>query len=63
MNFNGSEIIPETTTTKSWLLRHAGHRKMQEVMKEQNGLGPDVRAVFCVECKEIFIAGVINERD
>jgi len=60
LKFNNEIITPETTTTKSWLLRHAGHRKIQDIMKEQNGLGPDVRAVFCYDCKEIFIMGAIE---
>ena len=58
--FNNQQIIPELTTTKSWLLRHAGHRKVNQVVKEENNSAPDMRVCFCCECKEIMIMGFIK---
>ena len=61
MIFNNEIIEPQVTTTKQWLLRHAEHRKVQEVLKDQNGAGPDMRVIFCASCQELLVTGVINE--
>jgi hypothetical protein len=60
MELNDKQITPIITTTKDWLLRHAGHRKINQIMKEEHGQGPDIRAVFCADCQEICLLGLIG---
>ena len=63
MIFNDKDIIPQVTTPKDWLLRHINHRKVNQAIKETNNLAPDVRVIFCCECREIFVMGFVTESE
>ena len=60
IDFNGAVINPQVTTPKEWLLRHAGHKKIQQILKALDGNAPDLRVVYCNTCKEIFIKEFIK---
>ena len=60
IDFNGAVINPQIITPKDWLLRHSGHKKVQQILKEKRGEMPDLRVIFCDDCKEIFIKEFIK---
>ena len=61
MIFNDKETIPQVTSTSSWLLRHIGHSKIQKIVQEETHNAPDVRMIFCQDCKELLIVEFIIE--
>lgn len=60
MIFNDKELEPTKISPKNWLLRHSGHKKFNEVIKETHNNAPDLRVVFCEDCQEILIMGVVK---
>jgi len=61
MIFNDHEITPQVISTKDFLLRHAAHKKEQQILKDLTGNGPDLRVLFCKDDEELLIMGYINE--
>lgn len=60
MIFNDQEITPAIISAKDWLLYHAEHKKVQQVIREDSGNAPDMRVVFCRDCEELLVMGLIQ---
>ena len=62
-NLNDKEIQPQIISPKDWLLRHAEHRKINQVLRETTSNAPDLRVIFCANCQEIMVMGFVNESE